>query len=468
MKKCITIFLLILSFLSASARQDLDCENILNQLIKKVEKEYPGFEEKTKDKRIYNNFKKEMIQKAKNTPDSSCLGLLREYLTYFKDHHLYISKTGQTLNKSKSKKYYQNIDRPIKRCIQEIKTSQDPLEGIWKTRGYKLGIIKNEQKYQAFIIEADTNYWKPGEIKFKLYNNNEADYYLRDHSLRETSYKLHEDCILTFADISSPFIRIKPEPELSENELTEKVNEIEGFYFKKLSEKTVLLKLSNFFYSNVKRIENLIDKNTNLLEDCHNLIIDIRNNPGGTDYAYKKLLPYICTNDIRMMGAEYLATPTLVNGLRKYMEGLPADKKYDKDRQRIRKKIQIYEAHMYEFVNLDSSDVYIKEINPIKESPEQIVVLINGGTASSGENFAYQARQSKKVKILGVPSGGVLDYGSTRQAYIGCKDYKLSIPTFRMLRLPEYPIDNIGLQPDIYLDSNVINWIKYAQDYLEN
>jgi hypothetical protein len=37
-----------------------------------------------------------------------------------------------------------------------------------------------------------------------------------------------------------------------------------------------------------------------------------------------------------------------------------------------------------------------------------------------------------------------------------------------MLRLPEYPIDNIGLQPDIYLDSNVINWIKYAQDYLEN
>lgn len=468
MKKIIISLSLIVLCSALLSGQNTNCEYVLNQLIKKVEKEYPGFEEKTRDKRLYNNFKEEMVQKSKNTPDSLCLKLLREYLAYFKDHHLSISVTGQTPDKSKTKKYYQNIDRPLKKCIQEISSSQDPLEGIWKTKNYKLGIIKTDNEYQAFIIEADTNYWKPGQIKFKLYGDHSVDYYMRDHSLLESSYKIYQDCILTFEDINSPFIKIKPEPELSGNELTQKVNEIEGFYIKKLSKTTVLMKLSNFFYSNVKRIENLIEQNVNLLEECSNIIIDIRNNPGGTDDAYLKLLPYICTNDIRMMGAEFLATPTLVNGLRKYMEGLPKDKKYDKDRKRIRKKIQIYKAHMYEFVNMDSSEVYVKEIYPIKQSPEQVAILINGGTASSGENFAYKARQSKKVKIMGVPSGGVLDYGSTRRADIGCEEYRLSIPTFRTLRLPEYPIDNIGLQPDIYLDSNVKNWIKYAQNYLEN
>ncbi|MFW6257742.1 MAG: S41 family peptidase [Prolixibacteraceae bacterium] len=128
----------------------------------------------------------------------------------------------------------------------------------------------------------------------------------------------------------------------------------------------------------------------------------------------------------------------------------------------------IYKNNMYEFVNMDSSDVYIQEIEPVKESPENVVILINERTASAAESLTYRARQSKKVKIMGTPSGGVLDYGSTRWTDFGSDDYKLSIPTFRSLRLPEYPIDNIGLQPDIYLDESVTDWIQYARNYLEN
>jgi hypothetical protein len=35
------------------------------------------------------------------------------------------------------------------------------------------------------------------------------------------------------------------------------------------------------------------------------------------------------------------------------------------------------------------------------------------------------------------------------------------------MRLPDYPIDNIGIQPDIYLDETVKDWVSYALDYLE-
>lgn len=35
------------------------------------------------------------------------------------------------------------------------------------------------------------------------------------------------------------------------------------------------------------------------------------------------------------------------------------------------------------------------------------------------------------------------------------------------MRLPDYPIDNIGFQPDIYLDKYVKDWVQFVVDYLE-
>ncbi|MDN3691404.1 hypothetical protein QWZ06_03570 [Chryseobacterium tructae] len=42
------------------------------------------------------------------------------------------------------------------------------------------------------------------------------------------------------------------------------------------------------------------------------------------------------------------------------------------------------------------------------------------------------------------------------------------MPTYRSFRLPVYPIDNIGIQPDVYLDETVEDWITFAKEYLEN
>lgn len=69
---------------------------------------------------------------------------------------------------------------------------------------------------------------------------------------------------------------------------------------------------------------------------------------------------------------------------------------------------------------------------------------------------------------MGTPTYGAIDYASVRKFDFGCSEYKLYLPTFRSLRLPDYPIDNIGIQPDIYLDKTVEDWVQFAMDYLED
>lgn len=194
----------------------------------------------------------------------------------------------------------------------------------------------------------------------------------------------------------------------------------------------------------------------------------MRDNCGGTDNAYEKLLPYICTNSIRSMGAEYLATQTLIDGLQNWIDITPDEEKYESDKKMVAGWIQLFKENLGEFVNTDSTDFHITEVEIAAHSPEHVIILANKNTASSGEAFLFRMKQSKKVKVFGTPTYGALDYGSARYFEFGCSNYKLLLPTWRAMRLPDYPIDNIGIQPDIHLDKSVEDWIQFAVDYVEN
>jgi C-terminal processing protease CtpA/Prc len=158
---------------------------------------------------------------------------------------------------------------------------------------------------------------------------------------------------------------------------------------------------------------------------------------------------------------EFLATQTLIDGIGEWYDD-------EESKKKAGVWISMFKRKMGEFVNTDSTDFYISEIKPVKHSPKMVVILVNHRTASSGEAFVLDARQSKKVKIFGTPTYGALDYGSAMFFDFGCKNYKLMMPTWRSMRLPDYPIDNIGIQPDIYLDKSVKDWVQFAVDYLEN
>lgn len=75
-----------------------------------------------------------------------------------------------------------------------------------------------------------------------------------------------------------------------------------------LDDKTVLLRLPSFEWSEKQTIDSLLNKYKSSLETLPHWIIDLRGNSGGTDYAFSGLIPYIYSGTIKIKPDEYLSS----------------------------------------------------------------------------------------------------------------------------------------------------------------
>ena len=471
------VLLLILSSFSGLTRAQTtcSCRDALQNIIFKIESEYPGFDVKTMDRLLYDSFKENMVKAAiGNNNPAECLEVLKSYTGFFKDRHIWVlpneaehKQIGNAGTNSHPGRNRANIN--LKKFKAQATKITNEIEGIWKDENYEVGIKKlNANEYIGFIIKADPNFWKPDEIKFRLFSDGSYEYYMQDRSVQKGKYTIDNGGLLFFDTIRSAFIRQIPFAHLKPSQIDDKVNEANGFFVKKLTPRTTMVKMQYFSYMFVDAIEKMLERNRELLENSEFLIIDVRDNGGGTDNAYQKILPYLVTGPSRTLGVQYLASPTLISTSEKYLFGLKKDTEKNKvEIQDLEKRILQLKAKPGKYVIYDNEKIHINSVGPYNNGPSQIVVLANNHTASAAENFLLLAKQSKKTKIIGVPSSGVLDYANAMFFEYGCDNYKLLMPTYKSFRLPDYPIDNIGIQPDIYLDDGVSNWVEFSVGYLE-
>lgn len=473
-----TILLVALLFITkmAHAQNECACGDALDKLIKKIESEYPGFEEKTKDKILYESFKQELRKQANSAEKAKCFDILKKYTSFFRDGHIWINPATSVGTKSVASTdpvNFVNID--LAKFRDGLKKSPKPLEGIWKNKfewtggvDYEIGITKNSDGVQVgFVISSSSAFWKPNEIKFRLYPDGKFEFYGFDKTLKTGRYEIYNNSIIYFKEARAAFIKETPQSNLTATQIKRKVGEFYGFTMKKLTDKTMLITLPSFDYPFVDIIEDLVESNRSQLAQAENLIVDVRGNSGGTDNAYQMLLPYIMSNSIRTMGVEYLATQTLVDGLKSYIKTVSDKKEKQGEIDTVKRWISLFKQNMGKFVNVEGSSFAIQKVMPTEKGPGHVLVLTDHRVGSSAENFVMKAKQSKKVKVAGTVTSGGLDYAAARRFDFGCPEYLLQLPTFRSLRLPDYPIDNIGMQPDIYLDKSIKDWIQFALEYLE-
>jgi C-terminal processing protease CtpA/Prc len=87
----------------------------------------------------------------------------------------------------------------------------------------------------------------------------------------------------------------------------------------------------------------------------------------------------------------------------------------------------------------------------VQPRPRDIAILVDAVGASSTETFLLKAVQSRKVRVFGQSTAGVVDYLNPAQHAVGC-GVTLQAPTIRRSgRLPAEAIDNRGITPHVLL-----------------
>ena len=233
---------------------------------------------------------------------------------------------------------------------------------------------------------------------------------------------------------------------------------------KQLSANTLLLRLPSFESSEKKIIDSLFKANYESFKTAPNWIIDVRGNGGGTDYAFNSLLPYIYANPIYIKPDEYRSSENNIAVLESSLKGTDIS---ESAKEFLSSLVSLMKLHPNQFVNPSGKESFEVKLDSVYSFPQKVAILIDRNSASSAESFLLMAMQSKKVKVYGENSAGMLDYGSYQYFDIPCADLNLVIPIARSKRLPQYPIDNIGIAPNVKIKASEKDKIKFVQKRLE-
>lgn len=477
MKKLLLLLLLSPGFLLA---QDCSCEANFLWLKKTFEENDAGFQYALNRKGTaeYEKHTALYAEKVKSiTSPTACSATLMEWLLFFRKAHLSISlkdNTATTAVASNSQipwKTYEITDKKLKKQLENA--GEKGFEGIWKTDPYTIGILKTGTGYVGFIIAAPGTNWQKNQIKLILKPNAAHGTYDGEFYMRNYATQHFENAELIGKNILNlgPFMlkRVNPKQEDSpEIQLYSELLTANQPMIKEVNKNTLLLRIPSFASSNKKAIDSLLKTYHNQITNTENLIIDIRGNGGGSDGSYNKIIPYLYTNPIRIVGLELYSTP--LNNQR--MEGFLSEPGItEAEKKEIQKDLAMLNANLGKFVNLSGDNiVYTQKMDNVYAYPKNVAVLIDENNGSTAEQFLLAAKQSRKVKLFGTTTFGVLDISNMHFVDSPCTTLTLGYSLSKSFRIPDMTIDDKGIQPDFYMDKSIPkqDWVPFVVKILNN
>ncbi|MBO9676396.1 MAG: hypothetical protein J7577_23345 [Sphingobacteriaceae bacterium] len=463
-------FPLIFTFFSSKA-QDCNCGDNFKFVVERIKKNYPGYSDKVNisDKSKFERFTDSLQSEANKAPKFQCLPVLRTWLSFFKDKHIGITYDDSSYSKEQIRSYYASDEKTVwtdslfASYLSKNRSSLDSLEGIWKdnTGVYQIGIVKeNTNDFIGFIIKADGVRWMPGQVKLRIVKK-DNQYFLKyfralDHSQNQLSLNKTKDT-LTLGDgvVTSKWYKHSVAASPSNNRTLDSDS---GPKFKILDDKTYVFEMPSFAspdYVNV--MDSIIKKNSGEIDKRDHLIIDLRKNYGGTVLVYDKLIPYLYTNPILTEGARVLATE---ENIRDYYSKIPSNASESRKKV-LERNLSILKSHIGELYPLYPVDTV--RMAEVRSYPKFVSLIIDKNTASAAELFILKAKQSSKVKLYGTNSSGAIDYLEVVRTKLPCGFYSLGYPACKSLRLPGYPLDNVGIKPDIEIPAGISDWIEFVK-----
>jgi hypothetical protein len=455
----ITIAFLGLPFLTQA---QCKCQEEFSKIKNHLESNYAGFKDKVtpKNSKKYKEFtaqKEQVAARAKNK--SQCYFVINQWMSYFNDNHLYTVLNAEAIEKIDPKKL--QTDFPIEKLAvseAQIKKLENVkgIEGIYtkKGEGFSIAVLKNKnpfRDYVAVVIKSSDSKFANGTVLAELKEKSAKEYFF----LYNSSNKL-------------AFSTIKPK----DNELISGFvkngkeiidNENYNFEAKLLNEKTLYFNIPSFSWDAKPIIDSLFAAQKENLSKSSNLILDLRNNGGGSDDVYYIISPYLYTQPIKGIGLDMFASNDNIKGWELMLQdpNLPSENKAEYQKMVDKLKLNLNQ-------NVNIVEDYVDSSYTPMLFPKNVVILINEGCASSTEQFLLEAKQSKKVTLMGQNTMGTLDYSNLRESNFCEMPYTLWTPTTRSRRIDiGNGIDGIGIRPAVYLTEKQ-DWVKEALNFLNN
>jgi hypothetical protein len=405
---------------------------------------------------LHNQLFESRITSTKN--NFECAEMLNEWLQFFRTGHIGIEvlKNDWVENSQETVQTFSDwkkieMDTIAFKTYLDTKKDFD-LEGIWQDEVYTVGIKKMDNQFVGFIIDSQAKEWEKSQIKFRIYPDSVL-YYMRNHALNKLQ-KAHfaSKNLLLFGNFSS-FRRIYPEYE---DKFMNVLIDEKSPHLEQLNASTLYLRIPSFHNENKELIDSILWENYTKIISIRNLIIDLRYNGGGDDVSWANIIPVIYTNPIRQKSC-YFWSSKMNNPILKEYRG---EDFYEQLNQNLGSFVLLFGEKYFTQHSLDTVRTY----------PKNVAVLINKYCASSTEQFLLAAKQSSKVKIFGTPTAGALDFSNINRVESPCGNFKLYYAMSKDVDIEDYPIDNIGIQPDFYLDDEIpdYKWIEYVNDILHD
>ncbi len=476
-----TIIILLLTFLTLNTNaQKCDCSNYFDWLKQSIEENDAGATHTIENKgaefyTIHNLYFQDKIKDASELTE--CTKLLSDWLLFFRKEHigLYVNNVNDSQNienaniKTFKPKTKQEIEKLKKKVLQNDVNS---LEYIWKIANYTILIQQEKDYFVGYIYSTDNENWKVGEVKFFFNPNfNTGVYYSGDHSVNQISeINYLENIYLTLDD----YVIEKQDSRVvltTENELKYKIRFAENPFFFQLDEETIYLKLPSFSSEYKEEIDSLTQLWHSKLTQTKNLIIDVRNNGGGSDKTYNAILPYVYTNPILRNQIEFLSSKQNNQEWEAILAipELPSDDKtllYDFV-QRLNSNIGGFEK-IFTTKNINGIDFL--DCDSVYTFPKNIAVVCNKNTGSAAEQFIVDVKQSWKVKIFGEQTSGALDVSNVKSMQSPDSLLTLIYSTSRYVTYNTLKIDDIGILPDFFINDDISDdkWLDFVMERMKN
>ena len=453
----ITIAFLGLPFLMQA---QCNCQEEFSKIKNHLESNYAGFKDKVKTSninkyKVFTSDKEKVAAQAKNK--MQCYFVINQWMSCFNDNHLYTGLNAEEIEKIEPKKL--QTDFPIEKLeisvalIKKLKNAKG-IEGIYikKGQGFSIAVHKNKnpfRDYVAVVVNSTDSKYENGTVLAELKEKSAKEYFLLYNSAHMLSFATIKP---KNGELISGFVKNGKEIIDSENY---------NFEAKLLNENTLYFSIPSFSWEAKSIINSLFASNKDNLSKTSNLILDLRNNGGGSDDVYYTISPYLYTQPIKGIGVDMLASNDNIKGWELMLQepNLPSENKAEYQKMVDKLKLNLNQ-------NVNIVEDYIDSSYTPMLFPKNVVILINEGCASTTEQFLLEAIQSKKVTLMGQNTSGTLDYSNLRESHFCEIPYKIWTPTTRSRRIDiGAGIDGKGIKPNIYLTEKQ-NWIEEAINFL--